>query len=259
MNPVIPEGVDPAEALAATIGAEAFLFGDVKLTQGIQNRAAGMDHTIDRMVFEAMNSEPEKVPEIPLDYKAVGKALADTGNREQVKSFHDAFMTEDPNLAAHVQETAGRVIRYLADRYPRRVRPGIVATPSEPSGVELARFKRLWAVACNPLHVCEALGRGNLSRDMVRSVEDLYPSVYAAIRMGVLKAISRIKARRTSWEPARNLDLQLRVLMQADTITPQLAAEIDAAGLAPQAAPPPTGKAVNSGDMQTTGQRIASH
>lgn len=259
MNPVIPEGVEPGEALAATIGADKFLAGDVKLTQGIRDRAAGMDHTIDRMVQKALQGEPEAVPDVPFDYKAVDQQLRETGSRDQVAAFETAFVAEPPELRAKVQDTAGRVIRYLDDHFPRRVRPGIVATPTPPGGVELARFKRLWQIACDPLEVLEALGRGNLSRDMVRAVEDLYPSVYSAMRLAVIKGISRTRARRASWVPSRAMDLQLRVLMQADTITPQLAADIDAAGLAPgSAAPRPQSKVVDSSGLETPGQRLAT-
>jgi len=263
MNPVDPVGINPAEALVAVLGVDDFLSGNIKLTKGARDRAAALDHEIDRGVFSAMRGEPAAVPEIPLDYKEVGAQLerAKQGDREQVLTFQRAFANEDPALAAQVQTFAARVIRYLDERYPRRTRTGIVASAAPPSGVEMARFKRLWAVATDPLHVVEALGRGNLSRDMVRAVEDLYPTVYAAIRMGVLKAISRTKARRAAWTPPRSLDLQLRTLMQADTTNPQLQAEIDAM-------PPPAaaatarqqGHASDAGkDLQTTGQRIATH
>jgi hypothetical protein len=264
LNPVIPTGVDPAEALVAVLGVDDFLSGDVKLTRAVHDRAAGLDHTIDREMFAAFHGEPEPVPEIPLNYKEVGAQLerAKQGDREQVRIFQDAFANEDPALTAQVQGLAARVIRYLDERYPRRTRPGIVATPSMPSGVELARFKRLWAVATDPMHVVEALGRGNLSRDMVRAVEDLYPTTYAAMRRAVLKAISRTKARRASWEPSRALDLQLRALMQADTINPRLQAEIDA--IPPPAASNPTARQQSNSadagkDLQTTGQRVAAH
>lgn len=258
MNPVIPEGVEPGEALAATIGADKFLSGDVKLTQGVRDRAAGMDHTIDRMVAKALQSEPEAVPDVPFDYKTVGKQLQDTGSRDQVAAFQGAFANEPPELTAKVLDVSSRVIRTLADRFPRRTSPGIVAAPAPPGGVELARFKRLWQIACDPLEVLESLGRGNLSRDQVRAVEGLYPSVYSAMRLAVIKGISRTKARRASWVPSRAMDLQLRVLMQANTITPQLAADIDAAGLAPAPAARPQTKVVDSGGLETSAQRLAT-
>jgi hypothetical protein len=256
MIPNFTGAVDPQEAWVAAVGIEAILFGNVKITAPIRKRVTDMTATIDRMMIAAVNSEPSRVPEIPLDYKAVSKALDDTGNREQIKSFETAFADEDPQLKAHIQEVAGGIIRYLNDHLPRRSRLGIVATPSPPGGVDLARFKRLWQIANNPLTVIESLERGNLSRDLVTVVEDLYPSIYKVMRLAVFKAISRTKARRAGWIPSRQLDLQLRALMQADTITPQLAAEINSVQGAPKG-PGAQAQSKSNGDLQTQGQRIS--
>jgi hypothetical protein len=255
---VIPK-LKPAEAMVAAMGIEAFLRGDVKLTRTFEARVQDMAATIDGDVFRAIKGDrqPHKDPE-PFNFKEIGQLLADTGSREQQRSFHDAFLEAPPALSAAVQDTAGRVIAYLNDHYPRRARTeSIVATEAPTSGVEMARFKRIWRIACDPLSVIAALASSSMSRDMVQALSDLYPSVYAAIRVAVLKAIGRIKGRRSSWAPTRDQDLQLRVLMQANTITPQLAAEIATIPAATKAAQART-QHQDDRQLQTQSQRIAT-
>lgn len=251
--------LNPAEMMVAALGADAFLRGEIKLTRDFETRVQNMGATIDRDVFRAIKGDRQPHQDgAALDFKEIGKLLADTGNRDQLSAFHDAFLEAPPALSAAVQETAGRVIKYLADHYPRRARSeSIVATEATPSGVEAARFKRIWRIACDPLSVIAALASASLSRDMVRALEDLYPSVYAAVRMAVLKAIGRIKGRRAAWKPTRDQDLQLRVLMQANTITPQLAAEIAAIPAATKAAQART-QHQDGRHLETQGQRIAT-
>jgi hypothetical protein len=251
--------IDPPERIVAAIGIEAFLDGKVHLTRAHETAIQGMDAAIDRDVFSAIKGdrEPHRDDE-PFDIKAIGKQLADIGNREQLKGFHEAFLEAPPELSAAVQNIAGRIMRYLADHYPQRIRStSIIASETKPSGVEAARFKRLWRIACDPLTVVRALASHSISRDMVRSLEDLYPSVYTAIRGAVIKAIGRIKGRRGGWIPSRTLDLQLRVLMQADTITPQLAAEIAQIPEATKIAQRRTQHS-DSGHLQTQAQRLAT-
>lgn len=253
------------EAVVAAMGIRPFLLGDPRLTAPLKRRADDLVVIIQRGLFRAIRSEASDVGRGDGDefnYKEVSKALIDTGDREQIKAFTDAFAGEHPDLTAGVQSEATRIIHYLIDQFRtvRKARLTVTgAIDGAPSDVQLQRFVRQWRIACDPLSIITALELDEISRDQVRALEALFPGVYGAIRKGVLLSISRIKARRPSWEPERAKDLQLRVLMQTDTIDPRLAADIAAtAEPPPQQAQAPSRMPKQAGDgMGTAGQRLS--
>ena len=85
-----------------------------------------------------------------------------------------------------------------------------------PPHSDVARFRRLWNVACDPLSVLEDLNAFALSRDMVQGVFDLYPLTWKRMDDGTTSQLGRKKAQAPKFTLTIRKEWQLRILVRQE-------------------------------------------
>ncbi len=130
-----------------------------------------------------------------------------------------------------------RIRRYLASNIPRLIRPSLAGPISEPPPPsDMARFRRLWVVACDPLSVIDDLNEFALSRDQVTAFADLYPAVYGTIWPITQQQIARRKTVDPKYQLTHRKELLLRVLTRQENTTAALGQALQALFAQQQAA-----------------------
>lgn len=170
---------------------------------------------------------------------------------------------DDGAEALAFARAAGIAIGYLRSLLPRRVR----STPTGPKNVppsdqEVGKFARAFAVIQNPLVVFEDLNDGTLSREHVKALRTVYPSLYDEAKAAIFYAMQAMLGQRKSWELPYDKDKLLQIFLDTSTMTPGLAADLQRAFAEPeqqeQAGPPQGGQlSMNPEASMTPTQRIA--
>lgn len=209
MDPLI------GEVATAAITPEAILKGTPSYGMGREGIAGSLPKNAARLVAAYIRRDkPAALGELPpFDYDEVSDLLANAGKPEQLEALDAAI--DDPELSEAVKVEASRIIEILQDAKPARTVEGLagsVAVP--PSAQELARFRRVWQVANDPLVVLRDLNDDSMSIDQAQALEALYPSLYATLKSAVLRTFASIKAKKPDWAPGYRKESRLRVLLQ---------------------------------------------
>ena len=252
-----------AETVVAALGLDAILRGNPSWSLERQENAAAFGKRARAALLRFLgasepDAEAEDVPEF--DWDEASKLLQEVGE-EQNEALFDALPDD---IQDDVLGAATRAIGYLQEVLPRRVTKTTAldaVTPPEP--FELDRFARMWMVAVDPMSAVRAMREGSLDMVMVSALAAMYPALYESVAAegGLLdEAIAVMKARRgDKWDVTDDQDRQVKILIQADPIDFDLAA--DFAALTP-AAPAPPGqprgaKAIKPTDELLPGQKSA--
>lgn len=209
--------MDPllGEVATAAIGIDSILRGKASYGLGKEGIAGSLPTNLARLVGTYIRrSEPAALSELPeFDYQDASALLANAGKPEQGQRLQQAI--DDPELAAAVEQHATRVIETLQQALPARTVETLTgSTPVPPSAQELAKFRRAWQVAVDPLSVLRDLNEDAMSIDQVQALEAFYPTLYALIKPAVVKAVADEKAKQPNWEPGYRKESRLRVLLQ---------------------------------------------
>lgn len=209
--------MDPllGEVATAAIGIDSILRGKASYGLGKEGIAGSLPTNLARLVGAYIRrTEPAPLSELPeFDYQDVSALLANAGKPEQGQRLQEAI--GDPELGGAVEETATRIIETLQQALPARTVETLTGSvPVPPSAQELAKFRRAWQVAVDPLVVLRDLNEDAMSLDQVQALEAMYPTLYALIKPAVVKTVADEKAKRPSWEPGYRKESRLRVLLQ---------------------------------------------
>lgn len=219
-----------AEALAGAIGVEPFVFGTFDQLHKYQvERAALMGHTMDRRVLRFLvRTDPEASADLPnFDFSAVADALTRQPTPMESEAVVGAFV--DPELGLAVSNTMARIRAQLFGQLPRRERVSLAGVEhTDPPGSDVARFRRLWTVACDPMSVLDELNEFALSWDQARALKELYPELHARADQAVKTQLSRLRANRSGFRLLRQKEGQLRVLLQLPPLGIEYAADMQA-------------------------------
>jgi hypothetical protein len=223
------------------------------------DRAAKLGAEMDRMLYRFIGSEePEPVAKLaPFDFETIRDNLKTPPLPEHTAAVMGAF-GEHADTAFEANLVADKIQAYLLGKIPKRTHEGLQGPVDEPPAhSDLARFRRLWSVACDPVGVImEAIGEYALSRDMVKAFADMYPLTWARCKAGVQSQL----VRRAAVAPKERLPIRkeqiLRVLMQQeDVASKQLGIAMqaqykkDAVSMAPK---PPKAKTPGSASTEST-------
>jgi hypothetical protein len=123
-----------------------------------------------------------------------------------------------PEIAAQMQETVVRGARFLQQKLPKpAINPGLFERPYKPSSMEMAKFERYLQAIEQPLSVLEELKSGTLTREHVEAIAQVYPAMYAQMRLEALKYVASTP--NVSYE--RKLQLGILLNIPADSsLTP---------------------------------------
>lgn len=262
--PPDPFGV---ECLIAAIGIRPFLSKELQRVHGYHiERAGKIKPDIARKLYRFVQREtPEASAELPdFDYDEVA-ALLDAETLPHEVQAQIAAFGEHGDTALAVQVQVMRIAAYLKGKLPRRVHVSLTGPVyTRPPEVDIARFARLWSVACDPMIVLDDLNEFAVSRDMVTGFADLYPQIYATITPATQDALVRAKTVEPKFELYRQKETLLRVLTQQEAPNVALGKAIQAIRAKEAAARKPPGPKQNpaaktdeqAGAESTASQRI---
>src|SRR5262245_37909955 len=184
------------EAILGAIGIRAFVAQELRQVHGYHvERAGKVKAEIDRKLYRFLQrEEPAPTADLPdFDYDEVA-GLLDAEETPQHIEAHIAAFGDDGDTALAVRIQAQRIWGYLKQKLPRRATVGLTGPEySRPPEIDIARFARLWAIACDPLSILEDLNEFAVSRDQVSGIADLYPQIYKAIQDAVPQQLARAK------------------------------------------------------------------
>lgn len=219
--PPEPPPPDPlgVEAVAAAIGARAFYSRELRRVHGYHlERAARLKADIDRKIYRFIQrDEPEKTAALPdFDYDEVA-ALLDAEQLPQHVQEQIAAFGEDGETALAVQIWAMKTQAYLKAKLPRRVHLSLAGPEySRPPEIDIARFARTWAVACDPMIALDDLNEYAVSRDMVGALFDMFPTIAGTLLPAVQDALVRAKTVDQGFRLYRQKETLLRVLTRQE-------------------------------------------
>ena len=254
-NHAVPNAL-AVESLVASIGLEPFVSKKFTTVHGHHvTRAEGMHDEITRKIHRfLMRDEPEPAaPLPPFDFKQVAADLEAPVLPEHVQREIAAF-GEAGDLALQANLVVQRIRAYVASKVPKRVYMGIFGPePGDPPRSDVARFRRLWVIACDPLSILDDLNEFNVSRDQVKACSEMFPLVYATFwPIAQAQAVRRDGVEGGTWKISRRKENILRVLTKQEDAKLPLARALqaifaeDAAAQQPQ--PPSPSKASGSKD-----------
>lgn len=218
-----PLAVDPllVEAMVAIIGIESFVVpGKLKKVYLYHiDRAAKMGEEIDRKLYQFIGStERQEGGDLPpFDFMEVRESLETMPLPQHTADIIGAF-GDQPDLGMATIPVAERIQAYLVGKVPHRVHQSIAGPTQEmPGHSEVARFRRLWAIACDPLTIIlDALNEYALSRDMARSLKEMFPLIWQRIDDGVTSQLARKKTVSPKFRLPYQKEQLLRILVQRE-------------------------------------------
>lgn len=224
LDPSIPRD-PPAEQLFAVLGAQAVIEpGRVRITQDMRHKAQRIPARI-RTEIRRFLTRSKLEGERPLPafkYKEALERLTSLDPEERITDVASAFDEHDE--AAGVIVVAARAIKYLQDILPKRTRVTVTGPASvQPNDLVLYRFRRAYAVACDPMELFEDMNEGNLARDQVRTLQVLFPSIYDEAERVLFEELAELKAKRPRLELPRDKVRMIENLWLSRSWTPELA------------------------------------
>lgn len=268
------------EAIIAAVGIGPFLDGSLKRLHLYQlNRAAKMGDEIDRKIHLFIGrTERESTAELPpFDFLAVremlDKVAADfspvadpsaehTRTADIIGAFGELY-----NVGMAAIPEIKRIFAYVFPKIPRRTHQSLAGPTEEaPPHSDVARFRRLWNLAMDPMSILDDLNEYAVSRDMAQAVFDLFPLMFARIDEGVTTQLARKKSAKPDYRLSIRKEQLLRVLTRKEDVTSRamgVALQAQFAAMAAEAqpkppAPPKRGIAQGADTEASAADRIAT-
>lgn len=170
-----------------------------------------LDHITDAMA-------PEQEPGAPPSLKP-----------ELLEEIAAAFKPEDHDLAMSYMALCQKVIPYLQGILPVYVEKTSARTTNfDPSDTEIARFRRAFDVANDPMIVCADMEAGSLVGDQVNHLQICYPKIYENLKAQLGLAMADAMARKKSWKLPWRKERIVQLIYGTDTFSPELAKDLQA-------------------------------
>jgi len=239
--PMPAPGPDPlaVESIVASVGIEPFVDRTMTKVHGYHvDRAAKLAETIASKIHRFLTrEEPEPAADLPpFDFDHVAGMLMLEQTPENVVREVAAF-GEDLDTAVAANLVIQRIRAYLLAHVPRLIRPSLAGPISEPPPPsDVARFRRLWVVACDPMSVLDDLNEFALSRDQVTAFADLYPAVYGTLWPIAQQQLARRKTVDPKYRLTHRKEILLRVLTRQENTNAELGQALQALFAQQQAA-----------------------
>lgn len=253
----------PGETLMAVTGVRGILERDPKrVTMGDKDRAEMLPRDIRRACRAFLEDDrgPQKSSRVePFDYQWALDHLTSAQDPQHLVDIADAFRPEDHDLASDYLEVAKRVFGYLQPLLPIRTEETMARAISlDPSDTEIARFRRAYDVANDPMVIFRDMGRSTLIADQIRHLGACYPELYKLIKSTMATGMADALARKKSWRLSYWRDRQVQVLYATTTWSAALAKDLQASFAdtkqAPQGPAPAQGTSKAASTLQTSTQ-----
>jgi hypothetical protein len=163
----------------------------------------------------------------------------------QLEVIASMFRDGDNELALSYMDVAKRIVGYLQSILPIRTESlNVLTMPKniDPSDTEIARFRRAWDIAEDPMVVMRDMDRGILVSDQVKHVSAMYPDTYGTMQNTMKVELGKALGRKASLKVGWRKNQQICVLYQTASMTPALASALQAnfkTQNKPKSGPPP--------------------
>jgi len=229
------------ESVVAAIGFDTFASRSLRKVHGHHiERAENMPQEVTRKIHLFLNrDEPADAAELPpFDFDEVVKQLDAPIQPQHVEQEMAAF-GEAHTMAIDVNLKVQQIRAYLQSKIPRRVYMSLAGPePGEPPRSDVARFRRLWVIACDPLSILDDLNEFAVSRDQVTGISELYPALWGSFWPTIQTQLVRRSGVEPTYRLSRRKENLLRVLVKQEAPSIPLARALqqifaeDAAALA---------------------------
>jgi hypothetical protein len=231
-TPVSPPDPLAVESLVASVGMEPFVTGKLTRVHGYhQERAAKLATTVAAKIHRFLAREEREPPaELPpFDFAEVTKLLGtplgpvttedQPGVGPEDVTREIAAFGEDMDTAVSANVLVQRIRSYLVAKIPRLIRQSLAGPIAEmPPPSQVARFRRTWVVACDPLSVLDDLNEFALSRDQVTACAEMYPLLWGSFWPVAQEQLSRrITVSEGKYRLTHRKELLLRVLTRQES------------------------------------------
>lgn len=234
-----------AEALLAATGIREILSGEPgRITMGDKGRAEMLPREIRRSLarFVAEDDGPQKVGKMQkfdygwaLDHITEVIAVSDDPaappslRPELLEDISAGFRPEDHDLAAGYLALVQKVIPYLQAILPVSTETSSARTTNfDPSDTEIARFRRAFDVANDPMVILRDMEQGILVGDQVQHFEALYPDLFEGTKATLGLAMADALAKKKSWKLPYRKERIVQLIYGTDTMSAALQADLQA-------------------------------
>jgi hypothetical protein len=231
------------EALLGVTGIGEILSDEPrKITAGDKSAAEMMPREVRRSASRFVDEADELRP-VPkakaFDYGKMLKQLTeavvmDQANQPTVKpqlleDIAACFKPEDHDLASGYMANVQRVLLYLQPLLPLYVETTMAkAYNYDPSDTEIARFRRAYDVANDPMVICRDMELGILMADQMTHLEACCPRFTMFLKAQLGAAMADALARKKSWKLPWRKERVVQVVYGTDTFSPALAKDLQA-------------------------------
>jgi hypothetical protein len=214
----------PAEDLLASMGIGPLLEPGRKLriTAEMRHKAERlrpiMRADLRRFLRRDSLEEARDLPDF--DYDQALEHLTTLDPQERMSELAAAAQDEE---TAGLLVVGGRALQYLKGIVPSKSHVTITGpTPAAPSDYQKYRFRRAYAVLNDPREVTRDMNEGNLSRDQVRTLQTVYPTIYEEAEKALFEEMAIMKGENPKLEFTRDKVRQIENLWLTRSWTPDL-------------------------------------
>ena len=239
VDPMVPQNIDPGEAILAVVGIRPLLTKEVeRITAPMWREIGRIEQTIEKRSRELIRGSlgaAEKYPEV--DYDQALKAFTEPPAPDQIM----AMLADVPTpYALPFLTCAARAYNTLRGYYPiAQERTVFGVNTLEPGDFALGQFEDLLEAADRPLSLFQMADTGRLTTKQAAMLQAIYPTLYQETLVALAGAVMDAKADGVEPECARGVS----VLFGVPGIDPNLRQQLVAAP-APQ--PPPEQKRIEA-------------
>lgn len=221
------------ETLLAVTGIRGILERTPKrVTLADKDAAEMLPREIRRAVRRFLDDDggPRKVPRAqPFDYQWALEHIQAALEPQHIEAIAESFRPEDHELASDYMAVAQRVITYLQGILPLRTAETMAKSISlDPSDTEIARFRRAFDVANDPMIVLRDMDVGTLVADQIHHLDACYPEIYGLMKARTAMGMADAMARKKSWRLSYRRDRLVQVLFGTTTWSKDLASDLQA-------------------------------
>lgn len=229
--PPTPSGISGDALLAVTGIKHVIEHNPRRITMADKDRAEMLPREVRRAVRRFLDDEqglPKRVPHrAAFDYRWALNHLSVALESKHAEAVAEMFKQGDNELAVQYIASARRCVEYLQGKLPIRTEQTMAQTVNvDPSDTEIARFRRAFEIADDPMIILSDMEYGILVPDQVDHLEALYPEGYAGMKKAFANGMGEALSRKKSWKLSWRRDRMVQILFKTSIFSPQLAADL---------------------------------
>jgi len=124
-----------------------------------------------------------------------------------LSQMHPGVSSIAPNIAPHVQGTAGRAIQFLNSKLPSAGNELLQDSPVKPSSAQKRAWLDLHKVVSDPLIILDHVNQGTINRHHVEALTTIYPNLHQELVGKINEELGALRAKGQSLPYYKRLGL----------------------------------------------------